>query len=47
MSALSLLNLFLGAVNAFFAYDSFKQGQNKSGWFSLVISAFCISVAML
>jgi hypothetical protein len=47
MTTMSWINLFLGVINAFFAYDSFKRGHNKSGWISLVVSAFCITTAVL
>jgi len=47
MSNLSILNLVLSAINAYFAYDSFQKGHKKTAWISLVVSAFCFVSAML
>ena len=47
MSNLSMLNLVLSAINAYFAYDSFQKGQKAFGWSSLFISAFCFVSAVL
>lgn len=47
MNWLSILNLVLSAVNAYFAYDAFKHGENRSGYFNLSISAICFVGAVI
>jgi hypothetical protein len=47
MSNMSMLNLVLSALNAYFAYDSFQKGQKNMGWFSVFISAFCFVSAVI
>jgi len=43
----SSINLILSVINAGMAYDSFQRGQNRMGWVSVVVSAFCFVSAVL
>lgn len=47
MSTLSVINLVLSAINAYFAYDSFKLGQRKQGYINLTVSAICFVAAVV
>ena len=47
MSNLSILNLILSAVNAYFAWDSFHRGNTRMGWFNICVSAICFVGAVI
>ena len=47
MSNLSILNLTLSAVNAYFAWESFRQGHTRMGWFNICVSAICFVGAVI